>query len=266
MRESLWMHMLAVLVTVLIAFVIVPSVSATVAGANVTFYNSSTTPYANGTSYNAYAGNVTLIDINGFSTTQAWQGYYGNVTGTVQLADGNDNILYNWSYMNPKGQVYASVGDNNITWYKVQCFNFTATGVLNPSGEVPGSTNQKGLNLTQLQFNFNISLDAPDSVNNTFYLLGAGAHTQFYVDNLAFNDTECQSTRVYDTTGSGIAGNFQEVLLYDPASNNMIFTSLLNRDVLGFDNVTHDFEMLVLEDGHNTNTVATPYYFYLELQ
>ncbi len=47
---------------------------------------------------------------------------------------------------------------------------------------------------------------------------------------------------------------------------NIIFTSLLEQNLAGFDNKTHDFEMLVLEDGHGTNVATTTYYFWLELE
>ncbi|MCX6749909.1 MAG: hypothetical protein NTZ83_00460, partial [Candidatus Pacearchaeota archaeon] len=49
----------------------------------------------------AIAGNVTELSITGFSTTQSWQGYFGNITGTIQLADSGDNVMYNWSLASP---------------------------------------------------------------------------------------------------------------------------------------------------------------------
>ena len=44
------------------------------------------------------------------------------------------------------------------------------------------------------------------------------------------------------------------------------YEALLNEDVLGFDNTAHDFEMLVLENGHETDTSTTTYFFYVELE
>ena len=54
--------------------------------------------------------------------------------------------------------------------------------------------------------------------------------------------------------------------MYEPQSSSVIFTSLLNENVFGFDNNPHDFEMLVLENGHLTDTSVTPYYFWVELE
>ena len=73
------------------------------------------------------------------------------------------------------------------------------------------------------------------------------------------------STQIYDSTGSGVDNHFEEVLLWDGV--DVVFTSLLESDsVNGFDGKDHDFEMLVLEDGHGTDKEVTPYYFYVEIQ
>ena len=43
-------------------------------------------------------------------------------------------------------------------------------------------------------------------------------------------------------------------------------SALLEEDATGFDTASHDFEMLVLEDGHETDSAVTPYYFWVELE
>src|SRR3990167_1096282 len=54
-------------------------------------------------SVNAQAGNVTELNIFGYSITQTWQGYFGNVSGTIILADANDKVMYNWSLASSEG-------------------------------------------------------------------------------------------------------------------------------------------------------------------
>lgn len=213
----------------------------------------------------AVAGNVTEVNLEGSSSTQSWQGYYGNVTGKIQLSNGNNEVLYNWDDTNPKGEIYAST-ISNIDWTNIQCFNFTAKGTFADDTQNRGGTSQFGLNLTQLEDEFNISYDAVDSIDKTFNLSGSGNHQTFYTSNFMFSDGVCQSTRLYTNLGHGVSGKFEEVLLYDPTSKGVVYTSLLNQDILGFDNRTHDFEMIVPEDGHGTDTSTTPYYFYMELQ
>jgi len=246
-------------------FAIVPLAYATPSGSTVTAGSSTTAPTdAAGTSV-AQAGNVTGLDISGRTTTQAWQGYSGNVTGVIQLADGSGKAMYNWTQASPRGEVYAST-NNTLFWVNVQCLNFTSTGTYTNEAGNGGQTNLHGTNLTQLQSMFGVSADDTDSVNQTFNLIGAGTHNQFYTASQQFTEGQCQNTRVYDESGAGVDNNFEEVLLYEPVSASVVFTSLLNQDASGFDNKTHDFEMLVLENGHNADVSTTPYYFFVELQ
>jgi hypothetical protein len=68
--------------------------------------------------------------------------------------------------------------------------------------------------------------------------------------------------------------NYQEVLLAVNHSQTIIYTTIIENDILGnstdpigYDNNTHDFQMIVGDDGHvgpNLDTTTT-YYFYVEL-
>jgi hypothetical protein len=243
----------------------VPFVSAAPSGANVSRGDSTSAAADDATSDDAFAGNVTSLDIYSKTTTQSWQGYFGNVTGTIQLADGNKAVMYNWSQASPRGEVYASTNDT-VYWVNLQCLNFTATGDYTDEAGNGGTTSQYGTNLEQLQTMFNINASDADTVNATFNLLGAGTHNSFATGSAAFGEGECQNTRVYDNTGTGVNDKFEEVLQYEPVSRSVIFTSLLNQDASGFDSKSHDFEMLVLEDGHDADVDTTPYYFFVELQ
>jgi hypothetical protein len=207
---------------------------------------------------------VTELNIFGYSSTQSWQGYFGNVTGVIQLANGADKVMYNWSAASPRGEIYASTNGSGIIWQNIQCLNFTAKGSY--AGDTAGGgTSQNGTNLTQLETMFGITSDAVDGVDETFNLLGTG-HREFYASNINFSEGKCQSTRIFADNGAGADNEFEEVLLYEPASKSVIFTTLLNENILGFDQRYHDFEMLVLENGHGSDTSTTTYYFYVELE
>ncbi len=232
-------------------------------GATVVNLSSTRATPDDATGIPALAGNVTELSISGFSITQSWQGYFGNVTGTIMLSDSSDNVMYNWSLASPEGEIYAST-NSSIAWENVQCFNFDADGTY--SGiEIPGETNQHGTNLTILESMFGISYDDVDGVNETFVLLGSG-HNTFYTNNLEFSEGECRNTQVFSSAGYGEDNKFEEVLLYEPSTYSVIFASLLNEDVFGFDSNPHDFEMLVLENGHMTDVDTTTYYFWIELE
>lgn len=231
-------------------------------GANANIVNSTTANPDSAGNASAMAGNVTSLNIYGVSTTQSWQGYSGNVSGAIKLADGSDNVLYNWSVASPSGEVYAST-NTTIQWSYIQCLNFSSLGNYSDDTAQAGATSLYGTNLTQLQNQYGINLNDTDSVNNTFI---AASHTTFYTGSQQFSSTECKSMNVFDNTGASVAGKFQEVLLYEPNTRSVVFTSLLEKDLSGYDQKSHDFEMLVLEDGHNGNVAVTPYYFFVELQ
>ena len=237
-------------------------------GGSVTEQRTETAPSDPAGSSNAQAGNVTELNINAFSTTQTWQGYFGNVSGTIQLADATDDVFYNWTLADPEGEVYSST-NSTITWTNIQCFNFTANGSGGGvAGQTPGGTNLNGINLSVLESRFNIATDDVDGVNETFaFTQGGDGHDQFFTANLQFSASECLSTHVYSSNGGPSSNQFEEVLLFEPATSSVVFASILEEaSVMGYDNQDHDFEMLVLEDGHGVDVSTTTYYFFVELE
>ena len=194
----------------------------------------------------ALAGNVTELTIFGYSVTQTWQGYFGNVSGTVMLADSSDNVMYNWSLASPEGEVYATT-IGTVNWTGIACFDL--------------ATNHGALETL-----FNITSDDVDGINETFS--DSTNHDLFYTNNVQFSAGDCAATNIYDSTGAGVGANFQEVLQTDGSSATaVIFTSILDEEgPAGFDGAQHDFEMLVLEDGHGTDAATTTYFFYVELE
>lgn len=241
--------------------------SLTPSAGSVTEQSSVRAPAGSPDSDGAFAGNVTEIDFTGYSLTQSWQGYFGNVTGTIQLADGDNNVMYNWSVAEPEGEIYATVL-GSVSWSKIQCFNFTATGT--ESGEASadiGNTSQHGMNLNQLESNYSIASDDVDGVDETFgFNKNGNSHTAFYTNNLHFTSGECLSAHMFGSEGHVDDNYFEEVILYDSDNHQPIFTALLDNSQVGFDDRLHDFEMLVLDDGHGTDTAVTTYYFYVEIE
>jgi hypothetical protein len=238
-------------------------VSGAVNGGNVTFLNSSRSLFNTSATYQqASSGNITEVIITGAGISLSWQGFYGNVTGVITLSNGNNNYIYNWSLASPQGEIYAST-NNTINWGNIQCFNFTANGTYSPETAY-GGTSEYGMNLSQLESYFSINESDFDGVNETFS--SAIAHSPFFVGAHEFSSGECKSTRIYDGSGAAATGNFEEALLYEPVSTSVVYAAILENDQLGYDNAYHDFEMIVLEDGHNGNVQSTPYYFFVELE
>ena len=100
-----------------------------------------------------------------------------------------------------------------------------------------------------------------DSVTNTF---SQNNHPEFYIGSNQITADSCDSTNIYSEFGKDTA-KFYEVLLADGALN-IIYTAILENDLFGFDSKSHDFEMIVGENGKGGDVETTPYYFYLELQ
>jgi hypothetical protein len=201
----------------------------------------SSAPAAN---ISAVAGNVTELNFIANTVTDTWQGYYGNVTGQIVLGNINNQSMYNWNLTSPSGQIYATRNATVPTWANIRCANFSE------------------VNAEDAALNVNQSVEQ-DSVNRTFF--NTTSFNQFYVGARNINITQnCYAVQLYNSSGVSSA-SFSEVLLSDNAGSKMIYTGLITTPTLGFDNRSHQFEMIVGENGKYGDTTTTPYYFYLEL-
>jgi len=200
----------------------------------------------------ALAGNVTLMNIDARTITRFWQGYYGNVTGTIVLGDADNFTMYQWAMASPQGEIYAIHNTTaTINWTNLGCIvNETLV-----QEEIWLGTNQSGAD--------------EDDINYTFDRYD---HPSFYVGPLRFQN--CRSTSVNSTGDSTI---FWETLLMDNGTNVstvtddvVIYTGIISQDTTGFDARTHDFQLLVAEPGSGAESwpygTITNYYFYVELE
>jgi hypothetical protein len=200
----------------------------------------------------ASAGNITGLVLEGISQTRAWQGYYGNISGTITLDDANNYTFYNWESSEPRGQIYATL-DLSIGWTGVQCFNFT---------------NVSSANMSVMEAYYGIASDDYDGVNETF---NNTDHQAFQVGSRTM--TGCPTTYVFQDDVSQVQ-NFTDVLLFDPLLNDTgwIYTTLIETKAPNthakatcYNGDQCDFQLLVNDDGHGTDTATTTYYFWVEL-
>jgi len=225
----------------------------------------------------AIAGNLTELTFNGSSITRTYQGYYGNITGFIVLSDSQNYSLYDWTLANPQGEIYAVRSATIPSWGLVSCASYNE------------------LVSEDIRLNVNETIDE-DSVNNTFVVGGAPdqkarfgvgelVHPQFWTANESMAADSCPLAVMYNSSAMP-SPYFKQVLLSDnvnvPAAPGtstegfVIYTGIIAHTLNpfaesdGFDQRTHDFEMLVGEDGHGiqdggTATTST-YWFYLELE
>jgi len=188
----------------------------------------------------AAAGNVTELSITATAITTGWQGFFGNITGSITLEDASGNVFYNWSGLGSiSGEVYAS-RDNAVTWSTVNCSN--STTISNENAFLGKASSD------------------PDSVTNTF---SATSHPSFLVGTINITANSCPSTNAF-SGGSQVSNRFYQVLLQD-GDGDVIYTTLIDQDQVGFDSKQYDFELLVGENGNATSQATTTYYFYIEL-
>lgn len=202
-----------------------------------------------GTVVEAQAGNMTALFINTTTLTKRWQGYYGNVTGTITLDDGAANSMYSWAVANAEGEIFAVNGSATPTWADVECFNFSSTS--------------QSTTLTDLETNLGMSSTDDDSVTNTFNLTYSGSFTVGDSNTIDGSDgNNCSMVSLYvDDDYNEL--NFNETILLDDAQNLIIYTTFLEQDETGFQGSALDFQMIVGENGDSV--ASTPYYFYVEL-
>ncbi|MCC7574008.1 hypothetical protein KO361_00245 [Candidatus Woesearchaeota archaeon] len=195
-------------------------------------FDDTTTPEA----VDAQAGNVTELTLHGLSVTRFWQGFYGNITGTIILSDASGANFYDWNVTTPTGQVYAS-RNNAVSWTNINCSNAT---------HIAAEETALGQNSND-----------PDSITNTFT---NNNHPDFNVGLTTI--TGCPTTQAYNATGE--QGNaFWQVLLN--ADTDTIYTTIIEDTTPeGFDGNPWHFQLLVGENGLVEGT--TPYYFYLEIR
>ncbi|MGV8150811.1 MAG: hypothetical protein ACP5NV_03735 [Candidatus Woesearchaeota archaeon] len=209
----------------------------------------------------ALAGNITEFNTDTSSITRTWQGYFGNVTGTIVLGDANNNTLYDWSVSNPQGEIYAVRSATVPSWTTTRC---------STAAELEAEDLALGVDAVYDE----------DAVNRTFAVTGtpeaqanfggALSHPTFYVASSEILADSCAVTYLY-TAGAPNA-NFRQVILSDDNTVPIIYTAFLAHtfnpfaESTGFDGDTHDFQMIVGEDGHGTDIATSTYYFYLELE
>lgn len=187
-------------------------------------------------------GTFTTLILNATMQNYRWKAYVGNVTGKFVLQDANNYSIYDWALTTVAGEVYVSRNDS-ISWTQVNCSNQTIIG-----------NEEYALNITDSKV---------DSINRTF---NTSIHKTFYVGNIYIRNSTCPAIATYlngtpQTRNESAA--FQEVLLTD--RTNLIYSTLLENKIQGFNNQLYDFQLIVPDYGSEAITTSVPYYFFIEL-
>jgi len=174
----------------------------------------------------AEGGDVTENNVESNATTTKWQGFWGNVSGSLQLGDGTDTF-YDWSGVTFQA-IYASP-NNAPDW---------------------GSLNG-GIDLTDVDTAFGFTSSDTDSVNSTFAGAACTAGTEIAgapgatpLDNNG-DPGDWITCVAEDTTAVGVA------------------IAVFGTDITtgtGFNGDTIDYQLMVPAEA-----ATTDYYFFLEI-
>ena len=231
---------IAITVMIIMTMMIVGTALADPAGTgtlNPTSSSRATAPSAG--QLDVQAGNVTNIDIDAWSITSKWAGFYGDITGTIVLEDGSSNTFYNWSDASPTGEVFATRNPSTPTWASIACGDSSTI-----TAEVSALSVDSGA----------------DNITNTFCET-CGNHSAFSVGTTDFSADQCTyRTNAFNNAGAQTT-DWDQVLLTD--TNYALYTTIIDQDTLGFDNINHDFQLLVAENV--SDSTLTSYYFYVEI-
>jgi hypothetical protein len=194
----------------------------------------------------ADAGNVTNVNVTSNSQTQAWQGFFGDVNGSLVLEDASGDLFYSWNLSNTSGEVYAS-RDNAINFANIFPHNNCSTD--------------------NILTNFGVT----DSVNNTYT---ASTNRAVTVGSIAINASSACATYTY-VNDSPQSAFFHDLILTDDPNvnatgqpnatlggNTTVYVALIEGNIAGFDSNAHDYQLLVPV---NRTSGFNIYAFYAEL-
>ena len=212
-------------------------------GPTVTYINNQTNTPDAATVINTTGGSITTITLNATTQNIRWKAYVGNVTGIMTLEDTTGSAIYNWATTYPNGEVYATRKETTVSWTNIACANLSHI-----------ENENRAINHTNLE----------DNITATF---SSVVHDIFYVGTSAITSNSCRSVHTY-VNSTAQSSLFEEVLLYDgtdDTNGNIVYASLLENNIYGFNNKTYDFQMIIPENGQLGWSSSTAYYFYVEL-
>ena len=170
-------------------------------------------------------GNVTAVNVTGQQNTGRWGGFFGNITGGIQLGDLNMGLFYEWT-VTDFTDAYVYVANDSVSDWGLAA----ATNANQPS-YIQGSATDNWTN----------TFDTTDDFQSSSIAL---------IANVPY-------TLTYNDAGTG---TFRTYSLYSPGSNAYVYAGQAIDSVTGFDGSTVDYQILAPADSG-----IVSYQFYLEL-
>ncbi len=185
-------------------------------------------------------GTITTIILSANQQDLKWKAYVGNLSGKTALDDASGASIYDWDLGIASAEVYVSRFEN-INWANIACVDQTSI-----------DAEQNGLSMNST---------LKDNINATF---NETTHKPFNVGTISISGCRSIATYVNDLPQvMGPAAYFQEILLRDTATGNLVYSTIVDAGQTGYDNQPHDFQLLVAEN--ESATVPSTYFFWVDL-
>ncbi|MFH1849936.1 MAG: hypothetical protein ABH879_07190 [archaeon] len=193
---------------------------------------------------NTTGGSITTMVLNASQQNMRWKAYVGNVSGELSLRDADNYSIFDWSLGTIEGEVYATRSSDSVNWSHINCSNST--------------------HIYNEELAMNHTNNPNDNITATF---AAKDHSPFYIGTRLISADSCYSIHT-NVNGSNQSSSFEEMVLYDGTGStggNFVYATLIENDVFGYDRSKYDFQMILPENGLDTWSSSTAYYFYVEL-
>ncbi|MBW6442646.1 hypothetical protein K0A97_02585 [Patescibacteria group bacterium] len=197
-----------------------------------------------GVEVNISGGYISSLNITASIQNPRWKAFVGWVFGLFTLDNSNGSTIYDWQLATISGNVYATRNDTLVQWDQIKCAN------------------------SDILESENIILNHSNPNDNLTATFSGNTHDDFYVGTTHILSDSCPSLYTYinDTSQNE---SFQEVVLFDGVDylspGNLIYTTILEDSIEGYDGNKYDFQMIVPERGNSDWEGATAYYLYIEL-
>jgi hypothetical protein len=171
-------------------------------------------------------GNVTMVNVSGTQITSRWGGFYGFISGGIQLSDGTNNF-YVWTISNFTGGVVYAVNSTVASW------------TLSPINHSVAP--------------YDVTTVASDNYNHTF-----GTTATFTAPSMTVNNVPYTTT--YQNGAMGTLRTYGLIVTTSPNTN--VWAGMIQTNASSFKGggALVDYQILA-----PARTIGTVYNFYLEM-
>lgn len=198
---------------------------------------------------NISGGYIATVNLSSTTQNRKWKGFVGQVSGLFTLDDASGSTLFDWSLSSITGEIYATRNSSTISWGGISCSNIT-------------DLEQENIDLNHTSGDDNITFTFNATFNSTDNTTISGTHDAFFVGSQPIAANSCPTLNTYQNNATQDT-YFEEISLYDGAS--IVYATIMEPDIYGFDNLTYDFQMIVPDRGDPGFNSSTAYYVYIEL-